>query len=79
MFSEKLIAFCIAGHCDNSAKLKQAVDIIQIIKEKYPNELISYCSHIPVDPSCDEGIGVEHILLPPLCPSTPPDGLPQVS
>ena len=54
MFSDRLIAFCIAGHCDNSRKLKQAVNIIQTIKEKYPNELISYCSHVPVDPSIQE-------------------------
>jgi len=54
MYSERLIAFCLAGHCDNSRKTQQAIDIIKFIKEKYPYELISYCSHIPIDSRIQE-------------------------
>jgi hypothetical protein len=54
MFSERLIAFCLAGHCDTSKKTQQAIDIIKFIKEKYPDELLSYCSHVPIDPCIQE-------------------------
>lgn len=54
MYSERLIAFCLAGHCDSELKTQQAIDIIKFIKEKYPDELISYCSHIPIDSRIQE-------------------------
>ena len=54
MFSERLIAFCLAGHCDTSKKKQQAIDIIKLIKEKYPVELLSYCSHTPIDSRIQE-------------------------
>ena len=49
MFTDNIITFCIAGHCNTERKVNQAIDLISEIKNKYPNEIISYCSHYPVD------------------------------
>ena len=54
MFTDNMITFCIAGHCNTKQKVNQAVELINAIKGKYPNEIISYCSHYPVDPKIQE-------------------------
>jgi hypothetical protein len=48
-YSDKNIIFCLAGHCNNEDKTLQAITIINHIKLHYPNELISFCSHTPID------------------------------
>jgi len=48
-YSDKNIVFCLAGHCNTEDKILQAINIINHIKLHYPNELISFCSHSPID------------------------------
>ena len=49
MVNDNMITFCLAGHCNTETKINQAINLINVIREKYPNETISYCSHFPVD------------------------------
>lgn len=49
IYSEKMMAFCVTGHCNTETKVQKAINLIEKFKEKYPKEYVFYSSHYPID------------------------------
>ena len=50
IYSEKMMAFCVTGHCNTESKVQKAINLIEKFKEKYPKEYVFFSSHYPIDP-----------------------------
>jgi len=54
IYSEKMMAFCVTGHCNTESKTEKAIALIEKFKKKYPKEYVFYSSHCPIDPKIQE-------------------------